>query len=194
MICAVLIPSRKRVERLIKCVESFFAHGNCNEFEVWIGTDDDDPATTHAAVKLEERFEKVFHLERPRGNGWHDLHLRYTELADQSPAEWVWMMNDDCEVRGRANWTNAIGKRSVGILHPETYQLGCSLYYGDRTGAFPIVRNGIWRDMGFVAMEFPPDKWLNDQHRERHYPIHFLHGVEIDHQRRADEILPAERL
>jgi GT2 family glycosyltransferase len=192
MLCSILLPTRSRPERLRETVESFYAHGEFGKFEMLLAIDFDDDASFAATSLLADEFPDLKVFRGERRSGWPDLNIRYTELAKQSSAPWVWMMNDDCLVHG--NWISALKGCPSGLVHPEIYRIGQSVYRHDATGGFPIVPNGVWREYGYPGIQHPPDTFLNDLCREQRLPFSFMAGVEISHQRKVDGILPPERL
>ena len=195
MICSILLPTRGRPERLKECVRSLASCGSTGEFDVLFAVDDDDMESARAASYMSDLLPNFTVFQSPRGRGWHDLNLRYSYLADQSAAQWVWMMNDDCLVSG-GDWVSLLKNYPTTgfIIHPEFHRLGKSVYQRDETGAFPIVPNQCWKMFGFETIGDPPDKFLNEICRDRGWRTGFLDGIEISHQRIADDTLPAERL
>lgn len=193
MICSILIPTRGRKAKLRACLESFYRSGNIGEFEVLLAIDTDDAETQQAAEVLKKDFPNVEFFVGDRGSGWYEHGRRYSELAAKAKGEWTWMMNDDSQVRG-ANWTEAFRKiEGTCLVHPEFHRLNESLYQNDPRGSFPAVRNKSWEILGYDAIGTPTDDSLNNMAENAGWPVRFLQGVEMFHDREVDDTLPTSR-
>lgn len=190
LVCSILLPTRGRIQKLERCLKSIYASANPSNYEVLLAIDDDDAESRRNFGELERKYENIYAFISPRGNGWRDLHKRYTELATKASAPWIWMFNDDCEILGQG-WDMQlvqIPKQGV-IVHPEFNHLNASVYSNDATGAFPIVPNGCWKDFGFDAIGDPPDKFLNDVCAQFGWKPSFLKGITVYHERILDETM-----
>mgnify|MGYP001021250978 FL=1 len=194
MLCAVLIPSRARPDRLVKTLESIYTTvSDPTEIETLIRIDDDDAATMARRSELTS-FPNTRVLVGKRGLGWRSLNVMYDELVAETQADWLWIMNDDAVIDG-GGWDIELRRvPKVGFLvQPEIYQLGASKYASCEGGAFPIVRNGSWKPEwdGFVD---PIDTRIDDLLRNRKgWKTMFLSGVSVIHDRDSDEALAAHR-
>lgn len=195
MLCSVLLPTRERPAKAISAMERLFVSGNPRDFEVLVAVDDDDPFASEIIdyAGLCARLNcRVRIFTAPRGKGWFGLNQRLTDLANASPAEWVWIMNDDCFVSGP--WTERLREAPQGLVHPEFHKLNDSVYHNDASSGFPLVPNKIWERHGHSMLVHPADLFLNELCKEHGYPTTFLKDVTIHHQRVADHILAPEML
>lgn len=190
LVCSILLPTRGRVEKLEQCLKSIYDSANPSSYEVLLAIDDDDIDTRRAFSELVKKYENIYAFISPRGDGWHDLHKRYTELASKASAPWIWMFNDDCQILGQGWDLQLIQIPKQGIIvHPEFNRLNCSIYPNDATGAFPIVPNGCWKYFGFDEIGDPPDKFLNEACAQFGWTASFLKGITVYHERISDETM-----
>ena len=102
MLCSVLIPSRKRVDRLWKTIGSVLTTAaHPEQVEVIIRADDDDPDTikSWASGPQEGWIRSNVHLHvGPRMRGYPDLHKMYEEMKAFAKGKWLWVFNDDAVI------------------------------------------------------------------------------------------------
>ena len=213
MLCAIILPSRARPDRLLKTLESVRATiDNPLYTEILIRLDDDDqeslarrnefehpdPRTVVPSLMLSElkgKWPRTRVIVGPRGRGYGDLHKMYGELAAATEASWLWMMNDDAVIVGQG-WDKQLYELpTTGLLvQPETYQLGFSRYANSEGGAFPIFPNNCWLPEWQDGPENPLDVAIDELLRKRRgWKTHFLPGIEVVHDRDDDASLEAHR-
>lgn len=193
MICAILIPSRSRPERLLKTLKSIFETvADKNNIEVLLRFDDDDKETLS---RIEEfRNDRTRTFIGKRGEGWSGLNTFYTEMAAYTEAKWLWIMNDDAYITGYG-WDEILKEiPTTGFLvQPELYQLGFSKYYDVEGGAFPVIPHHSWEPHweGFIdPIDIRIDELLRIQ---LGWKSHFLKGIGVIHERDDDEALAEHR-
>lgn len=190
-LCAILLPSRSRFERCVKCVNSFLqtAAGR-DDFEIWLRLDWDDPQLdeyTHA-------FQPpVRHIIGPRNGGYWNMGNFYTELANASNAPWVWMFNDDATIHGP--WLTELEKVKSfeTVVQAEWHKLGGSGYHQDEGGPFPILPNGFWKIIGLPAVPRVCDTDSIRPLKAMGWTTYYLPGVTYHHQRDDPATLEAHR-
>lgn len=222
-ICSVLIPSRKRPDRLDKTITSILASvSDPTEIEILVRADHDDTETV-------ERFRgdpriRELHVG-DRGTGYASLHIYYEELCARASGIFIWLMNDDCTLRydGLApgakvpHWDRQLTERLPmwgAIGQPEFYQLGKSSYR-HAGAAFPIVPLYSWRipehpedhsgPWGWAAnaealpadprhLQHPADTYLDQRLRVEHgWKVVYLDHLCVVHDRDADDVLDKHR-
>jgi hypothetical protein len=127
---------------LRKCVESILdTCGLGDDVQILARTDDDDPKQRKMAIDLlgEENV-----LTGPRMRGYWSINHFYTEMALKASAPWIWLMNDECTIRG--DWVDDLSKIPVTgfVVQPESYQVGQSMYRKVHDTTCPIVPNYYW--------------------------------------------------
>lgn len=197
MLVSVLIPSRKRVERLKKTIQSLRETASPRNYEVRVRIDNDDDESINAIPEFGV-FENVHFLIGPRFNGYESNGLFFTELARRSKGDWLFIMNDDSMVIGEG-WDRQLAslpKEGI-VAYPEFYWLGQSRYNfsGSCGVAFPFVPNGCWQKFGWSEIEFPADQKLYDLLVVKHgWKVQLLKGVTLRHERDNDQTLRQHRL
>lgn len=198
-LCAILIPSRARPQRLWKTIKSVRETSAPGAAEILVRFDDDDLASL--AIIDELRRADVRVTVGPRRQGYGSISSFYTELADQSDAPWIWVMNDDAHIAGTAHrrhigWDGQLrGIPTEGfIVQPEIYQWNTSGYRFCEGGAFPAVPNGAWRRFGFDEIGAPIDTWLDQVLRVKNgWTTRFLRDVTVVHIRDTEAELAKHR-
>lgn len=190
MLCSVLIPSRKRFDKLLKCIESVYAHAASSElfsgFEIIVRFHKSDSEARERCVEL-DRFEELSAIWGEDLAGYHSLGTFYHELIEVASGKWCWHLNDDMVVMSTAGfkWNEMLYqvKESAALVQPEIHQLNNSVYVFDKAGPAPIhprnaalcrmlekcgpaVDAGIYHELAVV----------------RGWPVKFLEGIGVHHQ------------
>jgi GT2 family glycosyltransferase len=193
MLCAILIPTRKRFDRLLKTVASVYGTTNASDqVEIIIRCDSDDYETTHRVLELPAAV-KV--MSGPRSRGYAAINLFYTDMAAATKAEWIWIMNDDATIQG-SGWADQLAKVSEPrcIVQPELIGWGPSEYSRSEGGPFPVVRNKCWEAFGMTDIPDPADAALDDLLRVRNgWKTVWLDGIKVQHDRDTDDKLAVHR-
>jgi hypothetical protein len=198
VLCAVLIPSRARPERLVKTLISIRdTVAAADQVETLIRIDDDDQASLAIKDELARRFKHTRVVVGPRETGYTSLAKFYTQLADASQAAWIFNLNDDATFQGHGWDLQLAALPTTGVIvQPEWITSGSvrgSVYRNVEGGPFPCVPNGCWRP-DFAVMLEPQDTWLDDELRKRRgWSTRFLKGLYVHHARDRDEVLAVHR-
>ena len=194
MICSILIPSRKRVERLKACIASFFSTASGSDWDIRIRLDDDDRESLKALPELQEHCFNRIAVSVGERLGWDRIEEYYLELSGSTTARWIWFFNDDAVVEGSA-WDNKLAAVPAKgfIVQPEIHRLGGSSYPRDPRAPFVIVPNRVWEEFGLTQIPHPNDVALPALLREHGWQTAFLPGIGIHHQRDNDEQLKQHR-
>lgn len=193
MLCSIYIPSRKRIERLKRTLQSIWDTAKPENFEIWLKFDDDDDESIAAIPELENRWRVKF-LVAPRLEGWASIEHYMNVLMPNFEGTWIWQLNDDSTIEG-AGWDEQLKAiPTTGfIVHPGIHQLGFSKYTNDYGGAFPMVVKRFWEQFGETEVQRPYDTFCNELARKNGWKTAFLSGIAINHQRDTDEQLMAYR-
>lgn len=188
MTCSILIPTRGRVEKLKRSIESLIFHAWTNDYEILLRVDEDDLESVDFAQMMSGLIGRIKFIRGSRYEGWRSNHRFYQELVSIAAGEWCWIWNDDCLIHGP--WDKALSNvpDSAQFVQPDTYKLNQSVYYRCADNGFPLVRTKKLQSM--FPLQHPIDKWLHDEIvvKEGH-PVWWMGGITVEHQRTQDETL-----
>ncbi len=190
-LCAVLIPSRLRPDRLARAVCSVFDTSDPDFVEVIVRYDFDDFLTHATLIGLKEKYgDNLRCVVGLRKGGYGSLNEFYTEMSEATLAQWLFLLNDDITIEGGGWHQQLRAIPSAGVLvNAEFYHLGGSRYGSGSAGACPIVPNDCWRDVNRV-MQNQVDEWFNAVLlKDKKWKLEFLRGVTINHQRDSDSTI-----
>lgn len=193
-ICSILIPSRKRVRRLINTIESVKATSNESRVEICVRIDSDDYESIESIPALMRIHQQVKFLVGPR-LGYERLHDYYNELARISDSTWFFVLNDDITLEGKG-WDERLAElRTDQLAMPESYKLGLSTYTNFGCGyVCPIVPLAKFRKHG--PMGIPVDTWWMEKiggGMEKKSNAAVVPGLCVNHQRDKAEYLKYHR-
>lgn len=194
MICAIMLPSRARPDRLHTTIRSVFETvADPAEIEVLLRLDNDDQVMMSRLAEF-EAYPQTRIIIGDRERGYASLGDFYDQLANATKATWLWVMNDDAIITGKG-WDEKLKTvPTTGfIVQPWLHQLGPSKYYENEGGAFPVFPNGSWRPY-WEKFGDPIDTEIDDLLRKRlGWKTHFLPDIGVVHDRDNDEQLAAHR-
>ena len=157
---SILIPSRHRVERLKRCLESIKDCTPEDDYEVLIRFDDDDQESIDAVLQLNIANVRCIVGDasyKPAVRGFTpSLSHYFDEMALEAVAPWVWIMNDDTMIEGE-NWIDELRRVPLSGYKVEAgvYKLNESRYTG--CFPFPFLPNLSWIGLGCTALGNPTD-------------------------------------
>lgn len=194
-LCAILIPSRARFDRLLKTIQSVIASAGGDDFEIIIRMDFDDISSIVNLHRL-NAYPMVRVVFGQRLGGYTDIDPVFnTEMAQLSIADWIWLLNDDAIVEGE-NWLGKLAEAPNDgvVVQPEVIQLGGSTYSRCDWTAFPCVPNQCWRRFNSPTIPRPADlEFYNLLNQQNHWGVKFLSGIKVSHQRDSHEALETHR-
>ena len=107
MTVSILLPTRKRVPLLKKCVESLLDNAaDPTKIQLLFGVDDDDPETIDYLKDFKHPARSVIKFQR---QGYENLHLYNNSLASYAQGLWIMFFNDDAIMKTK-NWDLEINK------------------------------------------------------------------------------------
>jgi len=193
---AILIPTRKRVNRLIETIKSIIETTKDASVEICLRVDGDDNETMLAIPYIFSLFPNTRVLIGQRMGGYLSLSAFYNELSKVCDARWIFIMNDDITLEG-CGWVEQLERISTtGVLvWPECYQLGGSRYETHGSAyVCPIVPNRCWDQFGRTEPGTPIDVWFTNVLRNGHnWRTEVLKGLTVNHNRDADEEIAKHR-
>lgn len=195
MICSILLPTRKRVERLKRCLDSLSTTAKVENYEVLLAIDNDDEEMIRAIPFFNN--PPVRYTIAPRGSGWMALDKRNDELSSIARSLWLWMMNDDVTIEGYG-WDEQLKTiPTTGVLvQPQTMKLGGSTYSNLEWTCFPIFPKGCLEKLGKSLHGLnPADQGIWEFLVKTHgWKTHHLKGITANHQRDSDDKIAQHRL
>ncbi len=189
---SVMIPSRKRVNKLNRTLQQLADTATDTNFEVLIRIDDDDIESQSAAESWQKLYgAKVFVGKRLGGYCSLDSQF-YRELEENASGTFVWIAGDDMLVYG--DWFGELSKvPTTGfIVQPEISRLRESSYHRAEAQAFPIFPRFCWKQF---TDEFPRPFDVNGSNLllSNGCKTWFLNGVTMWHDRASDEEIEEHR-
>lgn len=197
---SALIPTRHRLMRLIKTVESLYSNADDQSCIQCILKIDDDDAETDMGFPS-DRFPNVVKVKSPRGKGYNDMGRFATEAAAAATGHWCFIIDDDCWIYKKPGatkgWDTLLREVPQGggvVAQCEFYHLGFSEYDSGTCGPNGmIVPSNCWKDFGVETLSSPVDGCLHglliQQHR---WPVYLLKGIVYRHNRDTEEQLAAQ--
>ncbi len=196
LICSVLLPSRKRFNRLREAVQSLVESGpELSSFDVIVRLDYDDQESLEN-VRFLRVYRNVKIVVGPRFAGYKDLNLIYTDLAVSTPAPWVFIFNDDSKLNPLSDWVKQLSRfnPSHHLVQPETVTNGGSTYHCCKGGPFPIVPNRSWEKCGLHILPDPVDTQIDILLSRNGWRTCYLEGMTVFHNRDTQDVLDQHRL
>lgn len=180
----VMIPARKRAEKLVATLQSIHASASSDAFETVVRIDDDDREGIALMAKIES-FPRTTVRIGPR-LGYAELDSGYfAGMEWRSTTPWVWIGGDDMIVTG--DWMGELANVPLHgfIVQPEVSKLRQSVYRRAEAQAFPIFPRLCWSK---YVSEFPRpfDTVGHEVLVSNGWKTCFLSGVTMWHDR-ADE-------
>lgn len=192
MLVSILIPTRKRVPRLLKLINSIYATAsNPKSFEIILKVDPDDDETLNATRNFNGQ---VVARVTPRGIGYGDSGRYCMEMEEVADGDWCFLIDDDSTVEGKG-WDEQIAALpKTGVMAScEFYRLGSSGYGSGSCGVVgPWWPRGAWKQFD-KAIATPPDLALHTLFTKNGWQVHLLKGITYNHDRDPGHLLEAHR-
>jgi len=192
-LCSVMVPTRKRVPRLLKTIESIRSTSKIENVEILLRTDTDDSETATACADHFCADPSIRILTGPRLKGYESLDTFYNELARISNAHWVLVLNDDITLEGNG-WDEHLKRLPIenSLAWARYYRLNNSLYTLPGCAfVCPFVPTSTW--LNHKAATNPVDVYWQRVARKKKWRIRPV-NLTINHQRDNDTELALHRL
>jgi glycosyltransferase involved in cell wall biosynthesis len=149
---SVLLPTRGRVEPLIKAIRSLLDNfSNHNSIEILLRFDLDDLNTVETVKTLIAYDNRVqFFVGQP--HGYRGAYIYINELSACARGEWLLLFNDDAIMETR-DWDKEIEKHNGKIVFLDTTI---------RKLWFPIIPRQVFLVLGHFSLATQCDSWICD--------------------------------
>ncbi len=189
-ICAIC-PTRKRLPRLLKMLDSLMATVSDKDcLEAVIRVDDDDHETILGFPKQNYPWVKM--VIGARHNGYVSMGIFVTEACNATNADWCLLIDDDCWLVGK-DWDKQVLNLPIGscIAQAEFYHLGGSMYrYTKDSPVGLFFPNKIWERIGLKEIGEPADLVIFDiAINQLKWEMKFIDGLTYRHDRDSDEVM-----
>jgi len=157
-ICSVLIPSRRRIERLQETIKRLFDNAtNPNAIEVLVRLDRDDLQTYEHIREFSNEWDIKF-IIGDRYQGYRDLNKMYGELCKIAVGTFFWLYNDDVDIE-TVGWDEFLWQyeKKVVIIYPT--QIRSTTATGVEV---PILHRKIYDLVGHWALTRYNDDWYSE--------------------------------
>lgn len=193
-IVSVLIPTRGRIQRLNQAIASIVSKTPAEHFEILLRFDDDD----WESKKDLQNWPNTFSIHGPRLNGYLSLHDYYNELALKAAGDWLAIWNDDATLSESGYWTEQLAAfpKTGAVAHPEWHILGKSRYHTplEQYSPFPLMPRSAMAELADGKFCSPTDIHIDQALRVgKGWQSLYVKGMCVDHDRKIDETLPANR-
>jgi hypothetical protein len=157
---SVLLPTRNRVDMVIKTLNSLYnTISDKNRLEVILGLDSDDPSITNLKTKLEEFHGCDIKLsifnER---HGYVNLHKYINRLAFEADGDWLYLWNDDSYIITK-DWDKLLEpyNKTFALLSPKVKET--PNYPGTM---FPFIPKKWIEITGHYSLNCHNDTWVEE--------------------------------
>lgn len=173
---SVLLPTRKRADRLVMAMDSLLSLAVDKEaLEFILRIDSDDDESISVANKL-GKLIPVKYLVAPRGQGYRELHNFYNDMAKLATGDWIMIFNDDAAMQTHG-WDKILqnfdpsshksfqGNDAVCLVGTDDHVNHTGFQENDYNWAFPFVRRKIVDILGHLTCKSHVDYYLYELHR-----------------------------
>jgi hypothetical protein len=181
-ILSVLIPSRYRFDRLVKCIDSYVDNAsdkNNVEFIIKFDTDDTE---SYSRINEIRKDINIKYLVTDRLKGYQSLHTFANYMYLLATGTWVMFMTDDAEFTTK-DWDLTL----KAVKH--RYVCLCP-YEGDKVSEVaPIVSLQACHALGYFCLNHAQDRWFNSVYSAFLIPVdisftHYLLNDQSNEDRR----------
>jgi glycosyltransferase involved in cell wall biosynthesis len=169
ILVSVLIPTRKRINRLKKCLDSFNNKTKDKTIVELILKIDDDDLETIEFIKTYNSEINLKYIISSRENGYGSLHKFYNMMASISIGEFLYIFNDDIYIDTH-EWEQIILEYSgkfIILAHdtfvyedsPKFQETGSNIFTPGLNGN-PILPRKIFELWGFISENPMVDYWF----------------------------------
>lgn len=179
MLVSFLLPTRKRVVKLARAINSIHATAvNKSNYEICLRVHQDDHETIAMLPNLLALGNVRVHIGTYLD--WAHNVNAFDDACRIANGSWVWWFNDDCVLEGSGWDTQLWELQEQTIAIPEIHRLGKSTYLQDRhvpMFAMPIYS---WGSHNFPCNG---DTGLWDFYERNKWNVHWLRGITLWHDR-----------
>lgn len=193
MLCSFLIPSRKRISKLMRAIQSVLQSADGASFEILIRLEEDDADSIARGEDLCQMPGVSVFVGPAMGYKMIGPN-HFTFLASIAKGSWVWIMNDDMTLSrepGGLGWDTLLETvpKSGYYVEPFVHKLNNSIYPQDnRCGGAAFIRN-CWQSFGMKVIPTDFDYAIPKLLEARGWKPWFLDGITLWHDRDEKEII-----
>lgn len=179
MLASVILPSRRRPEKLRAALQSVIDTAVSPEnVELLVRLDSDDRDTLFLLEEIAAVHEEIHFIVGPRYEGYASAGKFWNELARQARGDWCLTFNDDA-IMLDPGWDEALlaydpRLKENLILHPRDNYNNTS---------FPILSSHVYEIFGHVTRFCGIDTWSLCWTGAAEIDIKKVHAIRIEHQR-----------
>jgi hypothetical protein len=152
---SIILPTRKRVEKLNETLYSILSLANPNKvnFEIIVKVDFDDTDTIEYIKNWDNQFENITFIINSRKGGWLNM-IDYVEnMVDISKGKWILNINDDMLFKTQ-NWNDIL---SDSLKEFKIYFINTNGY----RQSFPIYPKKLKEILGHISYHNQIDTYLH---------------------------------
>lgn len=152
----LLIPSRGRIEKLLKCLSSIeSATKDKEKIEAIVRLDYDDKESIEKIQEIHNFSFDIYTIVGKRFGGYTDLHFYVNEMCSLSRGNFLFLFNDDSFIE-TVGWEEIVCsfKGKPIILNPNTND-SSNIY-----NTFPIISRNIFETLGHWSLQTHNDTWI----------------------------------
>ncbi len=177
---SVLLPTRDRVQMVIKTLNSLYDNvSDKNRLEILLGLDYDDTSIDELKEFVNKNmsdYDIKFCISNER-YGYKYLHKYINELSDKATGDWLFLWNDDSYIITE-NWDKYVEeyKDNFALLSPKVKE---SMDYPGTM--FPIIPKAWFDVVGHFSLNCHNDTWV--EHMAKDLNIFVYIPVMVTHLR-----------
>jgi hypothetical protein len=161
---SVLIPTRKRVDKLDKTIKNLIEMSNTsnNNYEIIVKVDFDDHEAIDYIKNWSNEIKNVNFIINSRLDGYFSLTDHYEVMVDCSKGKFMFGYNDDLTMVTK-NWNDVLGEK---LKETKVYFPLCNWapdkngFVNPFTDSFPIYPKKLKEIWGFVSQHDAIDNWM----------------------------------
>lgn len=190
MTISAIIPTRKRLLRLIKTLESLRDMiSEKSQWEAVLRVDDDDHETILGFPQQNWPNVKMITAAR---RGYINMPSYVADCLDHATGQWCFLIDDDCWIYGPEKMDDLLAKVPTEnhVAQCEFYHLGHSMYGSGSCGPngmifpnTPELRERMHEKSGSA------DDMIKNFYLGRGYKLQLLPGLTYRHNRDSEEVL-----
>lgn len=184
--CSILLPSRFRFDRLLKCVDSIHAAATGRDFEIIIRLHDDDESSLSRIPELTDNYGTVRIITGKTLLAYSSLDSFYDECQVAAVSDRRWLINDDSVIEG-TGWDEKLALIPADhIVHCGIHGIALGRHHNDANSAAPIFNSSVLGRIAgtnlFKGAGPPVDVYLSGHYAKAGLPTSFLEGITYWHQ------------
>lgn len=184
---SILLPARGRPTHLRRSVASLFElASSTNDLEIIVRLDDDDPQLREE-IRILRDFPKSLdiHVYVSKRVGYANMHTMYNGCAECARGDWLFLWNDDIEMK-TSGWDHLLREApSFSIQFPRRDVTATTDY------TLPAVGRPVYEAIGHLSINAFCDAWISDISAFAGTSV-IRDDIEFVHHRLQDETLAGQ--